>query len=217
MKKYTSRISCLALAALMLLAIGYVAATAAARQITAQQAYDMMNSGQPFILLDVRNATEHAQQRIAGSILIPYDEIAQRAPAELPDQSARILIYCRSGRRSAIAANALVAMGYTNVYDFGGILDWPFATISGPTTAPTTAQPTTTRTTTTTRPTVAPTTAPTTTRAPTTQTTTAPATTTVPPTTTANMIFSTGWRSTPLNWLMFIVLFGWFWMWIIAP
>lgn len=94
--------------------------------ITAQQAYSMINELTDFILLDVRTSEEFLAIRIDGAILIPYNEIADRAAAELPDKNAVILIYCRSGRRSANAARSLADMGYTNVYDFGGIIDWPF-------------------------------------------------------------------------------------------
>lgn len=83
------------------------------------------------ILLDVRTEEEYKQQRIAGSILIPDTEIKARAAKELPDKNATIIVYCRSGRRSALAAKDLIAMGYTNVYDLGGITKWTFGTISG--------------------------------------------------------------------------------------
>ena len=91
----------------------------------------MMNESKPYILLDVRTDEEFKEKRIDGAILIPNYEIKERAIAELPDKSILILIYCRSGRRSADAAKALIDMGYTNVYDFGGINDWPYDTVSG--------------------------------------------------------------------------------------
>ena len=71
------------------------------------------------------------EQRLEGAILIPDYEIRIRAEKELPDKNAIILIYCRSGRRSELAAVELVNLGYTNVYDFGGIIDWPYETVSG--------------------------------------------------------------------------------------
>jgi len=101
------------------------------QRITAQEAKEMMDSGEPFILLDVRTDAEFRDRRIEGAILIPDFEIASRATAELPDKSKLILIYCRTGRRSHDAAWELINMGYTNVYDFGGIVVWPFGTISG--------------------------------------------------------------------------------------
>ena len=100
------------------------------RRITAEQARKMMEETAEFILLDVRTEEEYAEIRIEDAILIPDYEIAERAAAELPDQNALILIYCRSGRRSVDAARELIDMGYTNVYDFGGIIDWPYDAIS---------------------------------------------------------------------------------------
>jgi rhodanese-related sulfurtransferase len=90
----------------------------------------MMESDEAFILLDVRTDEEYREKRIDGSVLIPDYEIGSRAEAELPDKDALILIYCRSGRRSANVANELIAMGYTNVYDFGGIIDWFYETVN---------------------------------------------------------------------------------------
>ena len=100
------------------------------RRIGAVDAKVMMDSGEPYILLDVRTLEEYTESRIEGATLIPYDEITARAESELPDKTALILIYCRSGRRSATAAETLVGMGYTNVFDFGGILDWPYDTVT---------------------------------------------------------------------------------------
>jgi len=100
-------------------------------KISASEAKSMMEKGDPFILVDVRTPTEYQQQRIEGAVLIPYDEIASRAASELPDKSALILVYCKSGNRSSTAAHTLVGMGYTNVYDMGGIQDWPYDTVSG--------------------------------------------------------------------------------------
>jgi rhodanese-related sulfurtransferase len=79
-----------------------------------------------FFLLDVRTAQEFAQMRIAGAVLIPQGELRARA-GELPaDRGALILVYCRTGARSAAAARELAAMGFTNVHDFGGIHGWPY-------------------------------------------------------------------------------------------
>jgi len=83
------------------------------------------------VLLDVRTPEEHRQVRIPGSILLPYDEIKLFAAEVLPDKESVILIYCRSGRRSIIAAEALISLGYKNVKNLGGIIDWPYETISG--------------------------------------------------------------------------------------
>ena len=101
------------------------------RKISAEEAKQIIDEGEPYILLDVRTEDEFLQVRIEGSILIPHTDISTRAPVELPDKDATILVYCRSGARSATAAEALAGMGYSNVYDFGGIIDWPYDTVSG--------------------------------------------------------------------------------------
>lgn len=99
--------------------------------ITADEANTMMEESDAFILLDVRTQEEFSEKRIDGAILLPDYEVAETAADVLPDQDALILVYCRSGRRSALAAEALANLGYTNVYDFGGIIDWPYETVSG--------------------------------------------------------------------------------------
>ena len=99
--------------------------------ITATEARNMMVEAYNFILLDVRTEEEFRERRIDGALLIPYDEIWDRAEMELSDKDAVILLYCRSGRRSALAAEELVALGYANIYDFGGINDWPYESVSG--------------------------------------------------------------------------------------
>jgi len=98
--------------------------------ITAEQAHAIMAETYDFVLLDVRTQAEFRQARIDGAQLLPYDEINSRA-GELPGHDAIILIYCRSGRRSAIAAQVLAELGFTNIHDFGGINDWPFDIIEG--------------------------------------------------------------------------------------
>ena len=100
------------------------------QKISAEQAKTMMDEGKPYTLLDVRTDAEFKEGRISGAILIPDYEIESRAEKELPDKNAVILIYCRSGARSARTAQTLANMGYTNIYDFGGIINWPFETIS---------------------------------------------------------------------------------------
>jgi len=98
--------------------------------ITATNAQTIMEESENFILLDVRTPTEFQNVRIDGAILIPYNEINSRAVAELSDKNAIILVYCQSGRRSASAAADLAALGFTSVFDFGGILSWPYETVS---------------------------------------------------------------------------------------
>ena len=90
-----------------------------------------MDSGAAYILVDVRTAEEYQAQRIGGAINIPVDQIQTLAASMLPDKNALIFTYCRSGVRSSNAAHTLVSLGYTNVYDMGGILNWPYDTVSG--------------------------------------------------------------------------------------
>ena len=77
-----------------------------------------------FVLLDVRTPEEFAEGHIGGSVLLPYDEVEQKAAGMLPEKEKPIIVYCRSGRRSAIAADALRGLGYKDVKDFGGISRW---------------------------------------------------------------------------------------------
>ena len=94
--------------------------------ITAEEARKLMDSEKDRIILDVRSREEYDQGHIPGAVLIPNTEIAARAEDELTDKSQLILVYCRSGRRSKLAAEELVALGYTNIREFGGIIDWPY-------------------------------------------------------------------------------------------
>ena len=95
-------------------------------QITPQQAKEIMNTEQDYIIIDARTEEEFAEGHIEDAILIPEYEIKGRAEKELPDKDALILVYCRSGRRSKIASEELVKLVYTNVKEFGGIIDWPY-------------------------------------------------------------------------------------------
>ena len=99
------------------------------QQITAQEAKTIMDTEKDYIIIDARTEEEFAAGHIANAILIPEYEIATRAEAELPDKEALILVYCRSGRRSKIASEELVKLGYSNVKEFGGIIDWPYEII----------------------------------------------------------------------------------------
>jgi len=85
-----------------------------------------MDSGDEIIILDVRTKEEYDAGHIKGAILVPNESIIDEQPELLPDLDAEILVYCRSGNRSAQAAKKLLAIGYTNVVDFGGIIDWPY-------------------------------------------------------------------------------------------
>lgn len=99
-------------------------------KITQEQAKEIMDGGSGAIVLDVRTEEEFAEGHIPNATLLPDVEIEKRAAEVLPDKSAEILVYCRSGRRSEAAAKALVKMGYTNVKDFGGIIDWPYEIVT---------------------------------------------------------------------------------------
>ena len=95
-------------------------------QISAEEAKRIMDSGEEHIILDTREQDEFDEGHIPGAILIPYTEIENKAEEMLPDKDKLILVYCRSGRRSKIASEALSKLGYTNVKEFGGIIDWPY-------------------------------------------------------------------------------------------
>ena len=95
-------------------------------QISGAEAKALMDSESGYIIIDARTQEEYDQGHIPGAILIPEYEIADRAENELPDKDQLILVYCRSGRRSKIAAEELVKLGYTNVKEFGGIIDWEY-------------------------------------------------------------------------------------------
>ena len=94
--------------------------------ITAEEAKQIMDSEEGYIILDVRTQEEYDQGHIPGAIMISHEEIAEKAEGVLTDKEQLILVYCRSGRRSKIAAEALVELGYTNIKEFGGIIDWPY-------------------------------------------------------------------------------------------
>ena len=98
------------------------------QQINAQEAKHIMDTEKDYVIIDARTEEEFATGHIKNAILIPEYEIAARAEKELPDKDALILVYCRSGRRSKIASEELVKLGYTNVKEFGGIIDWPYET-----------------------------------------------------------------------------------------
>lgn len=97
--------------------VGYV-------HISQEDAMAQMVDGEDYILLDVRTQAEYAEGHIPGAICLPNETIGSEPPTELPDREQTILVYCRSGRRSAEAAQKLADMGYVNVLEFGGILDW---------------------------------------------------------------------------------------------
>ena len=98
-------------------------------QISGAEAKALMDSESGYIIIDARTQSEYDEGHIPGALLIPYGEIADRAEKELPDKDQLVLVYCRSGRRSKIAAEELVKLGYTNVKEFGGIIDWEYETV----------------------------------------------------------------------------------------
>ena len=98
-------------------------------QISGAEAKALMDSESGYIIVDARTQEEYDEGHIPGAILIPEYEIADRAENELPHKDQLILVYCRSGRRSKIAAEELVKLGYTNVKEFGGIIDWEYETV----------------------------------------------------------------------------------------
>ena len=95
-------------------------------QITQEEAKQIMDTTNGYILLDTRTREEYDQSHIPGALLIPHTEIAERAEEELPDKDQLILVYCRSGNRSKQASEILAELGYTNVKEFGGIHTWPY-------------------------------------------------------------------------------------------
>ena len=94
------------------------------RQISQEEAKQMMTRDDGHIIVDVRRQDEYDAGHIPGAILIPNESIGTEQPEQLPDKDQIILIYCRSGRRSKEAAQKLADMGYTNICEFGGIIDW---------------------------------------------------------------------------------------------
>ncbi len=99
-------------------------------KITSEEAKEMIDN-EDVIILDVRTEEEFRQGHIEGAILIPDYELDRLAEEKLPDKDATILIYCRSGNRSKLSSHLLIGMGYQNIYDFGGILDWRYGEVQG--------------------------------------------------------------------------------------
>ena len=94
------------------------------KQISQEQAKEMMEKDDGLVVVDVRRQDEYDAGHIPGAILIPNESINKDQPEELPDLNQIILVYCRSGNRSKQAAQKLFDMGYRNIYEFGGITDW---------------------------------------------------------------------------------------------
>ena len=98
---------------------------AAYHKLSAEEAYEMMTS-QEVVVVDVRTREEYDGGHIENAVLVPNESIGSEMPEALHDKEATLLIYCRSGRRSKQAAEKLLKLGYQNVYDFGGVIDWPY-------------------------------------------------------------------------------------------
>lgn len=95
------------------------------KKITAEDAKALIDS-ENVIIVDVRTQSEYDDRHIENAIILPVSEIENKAEEMITNKSAKLLVYCRSGNRSAAASQTLLEMGYTNVYDFGGIIDWPY-------------------------------------------------------------------------------------------
>lgn len=96
--------------------------------INAEEAKKLMDTENDYIILDVRTQEEFDEKHIPGAILIPDYEITEKAGEIIKDKNQLLLVYCRSGRRSKLASEELVKLGYTNIREFGGIIDWPYET-----------------------------------------------------------------------------------------
>lgn len=96
------------------------------KKISAQEAKSMMESNEDMVIIDVREESEYNEGHIKNSLLLPLGKIEKDIEKVSEDKDKTILLYCRSGRRSSEAATILTSLGYRNVYDFGGIIDWDY-------------------------------------------------------------------------------------------
>lgn len=100
------------------------------QQISQEEAKEMMDT-QDVIILDVREQDEYDSGHIPGAVLLPVGTIDEETAVEvIPEKDSTVLVYCRSGNRSKTASSALAELGYTNIYEFGGINTWPYETES---------------------------------------------------------------------------------------
>ena len=120
----------LALLTLSACAAPAVNAPAEYRMISMDEAITMMETEEDYLIVDVRTYEEFAQGHIPGALNVPNESIGKEPPLLLPDKNQLIMIYCRSGNRSRQASQKLVDMGYSNVVEFGGIIDWPGEVVS---------------------------------------------------------------------------------------
>ena len=119
------------LAALLLAGCAAPAEEITYRRINMDEAVTVMQEESGYIILDVRTPEEFAEKHIPGALNIPNETIGTAEIPGLPNKNQLILVYCRSGNRSKQASEKLVALGYTNIVEFGGIHDWPGETVSG--------------------------------------------------------------------------------------
>ena len=119
------------LVALLLVGCAAPAEEITYRQVNMDEAITMMEEGSGYIILDVRTPGEFEEKHIPGAINVANETIGTDEIPELPDKDQLILVYCRSGNRSKQASEKLVALGYTNIIEFGGINDWPGEVVSG--------------------------------------------------------------------------------------
>jgi len=99
------------------------------RRISPQEAKNIMSENSNVVILDVRTPQEFKESRIENAISLPFTEINERAEILLLDKDVQILVYCRRGARSRVAANKLISLGYTNVLDFGGLDYWDYGVV----------------------------------------------------------------------------------------
>ena len=120
----------LALALVLTGVTNFAPKTTGYRQVTTEEAVNIMQTEENYVILDVRTAQEFASGHIPGAALLPNETIGTEDIPLLPDKDQLILVYCRSGNRSKQASDKLVKLGYTNIVEFGGIIDWPGETVS---------------------------------------------------------------------------------------
>ncbi|MBU5298999.1 rhodanese-like domain-containing protein [Clostridium sporogenes] len=94
--------------------------------ITSEEAKKMIDEREDITILDVRGESEYREGHIKGSKLIPLEFLEANVEDEVPDKNSTIFIYCRSGKKAKIGCEYLKELGYDNVYDMGGIMDWPY-------------------------------------------------------------------------------------------
>ncbi len=123
-------IKLLPLLSLIFLIIGCAHGENGYRQVTMDEAVSMMEKNSGYIILDVRRPDEYAAGYIPKAINVPNETIGTSEIPQLPDKHQLIFVYCRSGRRSKEASAKLVDLGYTNIVEFGGIIDWPGKIVS---------------------------------------------------------------------------------------